>query len=283
MFDLESQIRGWRSDLAAAMGNVPEPLDELESHLRDDIDRRIQLGADAQSAFEAARAQLGEAGRLAQEFAKTSDRRWIPGWIAIGTVAAVVLLTAIWATAGASSGKVRPLLAWHVITVTGGYVAVLAVGMLAAWSVFSSTILRRSAARTRALQPVALKLSIAATIMTTIGVVLGAFWSREHLGRYWGFDLREIGGAAVIVWSVLLVAMAVHAARRSSRMTGLLLASLAGNVVVSLSWFGPGLTSGGPTFAPTSGPLLATFVLLQLVLMAWQAMRGRADQRLTAR
>jgi hypothetical protein len=40
MFDLESQIRGWRSDLAAAMGNVPEPLDELESHLRDD-DRRI--------------------------------------------------------------------------------------------------------------------------------------------------------------------------------------------------------------------------------------------------
>jgi hypothetical protein len=283
MFDLESQIRAWRADLAAAMGNAPEPLDELESHLRDDIDRRIRLGADAQSAFEAARAQLGEAGRLAQEFAKTGDRRWIPGWIAIGTVAAAVLLAAIWEAARASSGKVQPLMAWHVITVVGGYVAMLAVGMLAAWSVFSSTILRRSAARTRALQPVALKLSIAATIMTTIGVVLGAFWAREHLGRYWGFDLKEIGGAAVIVWSVVLVAMAVQAARRSSRMTGLLLASLAGNIVVSLSWFGPGLTSGGSTFALVSGPLLATFVLLQLVLMAWQAMRGRADQRLTAR
>jgi hypothetical protein len=277
MFDLESQIRAWRADLAAAMGNVPEPLvDELESHLRDDIDRRIQLGADAQSAFEAARAQLGEAGRLAQEFAKTSDRRWIPGWIAIGTVAAAVLLAAIREAAGASSGKVQPLLAWHVIAVVGGYVAMLAVGMLAAWSVFSSTILRRSAARTRALQPVALKLSIAATIMTTIGVVLGAFWAREHLGRYWAFDLKETGGVAVIVWSILLVAMAVHAARRPSRMTGLLLASLAGNIVVSLSWFGPGLTSGGSTFAPIRGPLLATFVLLQLVLMAWQAMRGRA-------
>src|SRR5438552_2273220 len=166
MFDLESQIRRWRSDLAAAMGNLPEPLDELESHLRDDIDRRIQLGADAQSAFEAARAQLGQAKRLAQEFARTSDRRWIPGWIAIGTVAAAVLLAAIWATARASSGKVGPLLA-----------------------------------------------------------------------------------------------------------------SLAGNLVGSLSWFGPGLTSGGPTFAPTSGPLLATFVLLQLVLMAWQAMRGRAAHK----
>src|SRR3954462_13017803 len=117
MFDLESQIRGWRSDLAAAMGNVPEALDELESHLRDDIDRRIRLGADAQSAFEAARAQLGEAGRLAPEFAKT-NRQWIPGWVGIGTVAAVVLLTAIWATAGPSSGK-GPLLAWHVVTVTG--------------------------------------------------------------------------------------------------------------------------------------------------------------------
>src|SRR5439155_8951122 len=138
MFDLESQIGGWRSDVAAAMGNVPEPLDELESHLRDDIERRIQLGADAQSAFEAARAQLGEAKRLAQEFAKTSDRRWIPGWIAIGTVAAAVLLAATWATARASSGKVQPLMAWHVITVVGGYVAMLAVGMLGAWSLFCS-------------------------------------------------------------------------------------------------------------------------------------------------
>src|SRR2546423_11962337 len=99
MFALKSQTRAWRADLAAAMGNVPEPLDELESHLRDDIDRRMRLGADAQSAFEAARAQLGQAQRLAEEFAKTGDRRWIPGWIAIGTVAAVVLLTAIWATA----------------------------------------------------------------------------------------------------------------------------------------------------------------------------------------
>src|SRR5258706_5840281 len=176
MFDLESQIRGWRSELAAAMGNVPEPLDELESHLRDDIDRRIQLGADAQSAFEAARAQLGEAARLAQEFAKTSDRRWIPGWIAIGTVAAAVLLSAIWEAARASSGKVQPLLAWHVIAIVGGYVAVLAVGMLAAWSVFFSTILRRSAAPTPELQPVALELSIAATIMTAISTVLGAFY-----------------------------------------------------------------------------------------------------------
>jgi hypothetical protein len=282
MFDLESQIRGWRSDLAAAMGNVPGPLDELESHLRDDIDRRMRLGADARSAFEAARTQLGEVGRLAREFAEAGDRRWIPGWIGIGAVAAAVLVTATWAMARASSGKVEPLLAWHVIAIVGGYVAVLAVGTLAAWSVISSTILRRGTARPGALRPVALKLSIAAAIMTTVGAVLGAFWAREHLGRYWGFDLKETGGAAVIVWSVILVAIAVHAARRSGRMTGLLLASLAGNIVVSLSWFGPGLASGGSTFAATSGPLLATFVLVQLVLMAWQAVGGRDDQRLTA-
>jgi hypothetical protein len=281
MFDLESQIRAWRSDLAAAMGNVPDALDELESHLRDDIDRRIQRGAGAQSAFEAARAQLGEPARLAQEFARTRERRWIPGWIAIGTVAAAVLVAAIREAARASSGKVQPLMAGHVIAVVGGYVAMLAVGMLAAWSVLSATILRRSPARNRrALQPVALKLSIVATIMTTIAVVTGAFWAREHLGRYWGFDLKETGGAAVILWSLLLVAMAIHAARHPSRMTALLLASLAGNIVVTLSWFGPALISGGSTFARLSGPLLATFILLQLVLMAWQAMRGgRAEQK----
>src|SRR3954471_17987552 len=128
MFDLESQIRGWRAELAAAMGDVAESLDELESHLRDDIDRRIRLGADAPSAFEAARAQLGEAGRLAREFAKAGDRRWVPGWIAIGTVAAAVLLAATWEAAGASGGEVQPLMAWHVIAIVGGYVAVLAVG-----------------------------------------------------------------------------------------------------------------------------------------------------------
>ena len=62
-------------------------------------------------------------------------------------------------------------------------------------------------------------------------------------------------------------------------MTGLLLASLAGNIVVSLSWFGPGLTSGGPTYAPTSGPLLAAGVRVQLVLRAWEAMRVRVAIR----
>ena len=72
MFNLESAIKDWRRKMLA--GGIPpgDALDELESHLRDDIEQRTQSGLDEQKAFEAAITQIGPAGTLKSEFAKSS-------------------------------------------------------------------------------------------------------------------------------------------------------------------------------------------------------------------
>jgi hypothetical protein len=70
MPDLEKQITAWRQQMLAAGIKTPALLDELQSHLREDIERQMQSGAEAQQAFETAVQRLGQACVLKAEFAK---------------------------------------------------------------------------------------------------------------------------------------------------------------------------------------------------------------------
>lgn len=73
MFDLEKQISEWRRQMLASGITFPVPLEELELHLREEIERQIELGLREQKAFETAAAQLGQAGILKKEFTKTKS------------------------------------------------------------------------------------------------------------------------------------------------------------------------------------------------------------------
>jgi len=75
MFNLEQSISAWRKEMLAGGVQSPVPLDELESHLRDDIARQMQSGLDPASAFAAAVRQIGSAGSLKTEFKKVGDDR----------------------------------------------------------------------------------------------------------------------------------------------------------------------------------------------------------------
>jgi len=68
MFDLEQAISDWRRRMLAAGITSPIPLEELEIHLRDDVERQMQSGSDVSQAFEAAVAQIGQAKVLHNEF-----------------------------------------------------------------------------------------------------------------------------------------------------------------------------------------------------------------------
>jgi hypothetical protein len=70
MFDLDRAITEWRRQLGAGALQAPELLDELESHLRDDIEEQVRSGSQAQSAFAAAVARIGKAAALQSEFGK---------------------------------------------------------------------------------------------------------------------------------------------------------------------------------------------------------------------
>ena len=71
MFNLEQAIADWRRR-AAWEGLASDVLDELESHLRDEIARQICDGAEPGRAFQNAVHLLGETAQLNEEFAKAT-------------------------------------------------------------------------------------------------------------------------------------------------------------------------------------------------------------------
>src|ERR1700733_3200210 len=75
MFNLEQSISAWRRRMLAAGITTPVPLEELESHLRDDIEQRLRSGLNPQQEFETAVKSLGQADPLTKEFAKEPSAR----------------------------------------------------------------------------------------------------------------------------------------------------------------------------------------------------------------
>jgi hypothetical protein len=76
MFFMEKHISEWRQRMLDAGIKTPEPLGELETHLREEIARQIRLGADEPSAYRAAAAQIGEPAAVKAEFEKVQPGSW---------------------------------------------------------------------------------------------------------------------------------------------------------------------------------------------------------------
>jgi hypothetical protein len=74
MRNLDNDIATWRQQLFAAGIKSAEVLDELENHLRDDLERRIRAGADAAQVFGMAVAQFGPPQSLKTEFEKVQNK-----------------------------------------------------------------------------------------------------------------------------------------------------------------------------------------------------------------
>ena len=76
MFDLEKSIAEWRKQMLAAGIKTPAPLEELEVHLREEIERQLKSGLDEQNAFRISVQQMGQPEMLNREF-KRSDRTFM--------------------------------------------------------------------------------------------------------------------------------------------------------------------------------------------------------------
>jgi hypothetical protein len=77
MFDLEKAIREWREEMHARGIKGFETLDELESHLRDDLEQQVRSGLDTKQAFDVARAGIGQPRSLQTEFGKIKSTELI--------------------------------------------------------------------------------------------------------------------------------------------------------------------------------------------------------------
>ncbi|MDB6036997.1 MAG: clpA [Verrucomicrobiales bacterium] len=76
MFNLEKALMEWRQQMIAAGVKSPETLNELEIHLRDDVEQPIRSGLNAQQAFNFAVQRMGQIETLNSEFRKLGGTKW---------------------------------------------------------------------------------------------------------------------------------------------------------------------------------------------------------------
>ena len=99
MFNLEQSITEWRQRMLAAGVKTPVPFEELESHLRDEIERNLRLGQSESEAFEAAVQTIGPARAVQSEFEKfealEDAHQWKHGQIWFGTILGLLQLVVI--------------------------------------------------------------------------------------------------------------------------------------------------------------------------------------------
>ena len=119
MFRLEKSITAWRQQMLAA-GINPASLNELELHLREEIERLMQTGLAANPAYEQAVAQMGQAQPLKTEFAKIGQNQWNQplAWMAWALFTASFFLPSYdngwgWQCAGLAATAVNWQDFWH--------------------------------------------------------------------------------------------------------------------------------------------------------------------------
>jgi hypothetical protein len=246
MFAWEQSIDEWRRTVAGQPGLTPETVAELESHLRDEMQRQLAAGIEPERAWTLALEQLGTPEALAREFTKVAGEKTAPWWplrVAAGITGLMALVLVGWLTSRCLDGRVSVLLAVHVGAITIGYSLSFVAALLTLCWIVEGTIRTRRPEQTRGLARGLYFLMWIAAGATGVGVLLGGVWAKEHMGRFWGWDPKETGGAVVLLWNVLMV---LFLRRCAGKEEDAILLGLVGSVLVWLAWFGvadlPGLT-----------------------------------------
>lgn len=99
MPNLEQSIAEWRKQMLTAGVSSPVPLEELEIHLREEIERQVNLGCSEAQAFRSAAQKIGPAQTVQYEFKKIeeaeAERKWKEGQIWLGAILGLLQLIGI--------------------------------------------------------------------------------------------------------------------------------------------------------------------------------------------
>jgi cation transport ATPase len=80
MFYLEQAILEWRRQMLAAGIKTPVPLEELDSHLREEIEQQMKSGLSEQEIFDSAVQKIGQAHMIQNEFKKVEKAKEARNW-----------------------------------------------------------------------------------------------------------------------------------------------------------------------------------------------------------
>ncbi len=147
-------------------------------------------------------------------------------------------------------------LATHVTCITLGYSTTYVAGMLGLLYVvlgMGTPVLSQKFARD--LYSMIYGMLCFSIFFSFVGTVLGGLWADDSWGRFWGWDPKENGALMIVLWN----ALCLHARWGGMvKARGLALLAVAGNIVVSWSWFGVNeLGIGLHAYGQTEGRLFA--------------------------
>src|SRR5688572_27971347 len=94
MFDLNHKIDCWKSAFAKKKTCSTDELQELESHLREEIAALVAAGRSEQEAFSASVSRLGDPDKICSEFAK-NEREFLCDHVALRGNSALVVLVGL--------------------------------------------------------------------------------------------------------------------------------------------------------------------------------------------
>lgn len=164
-------------------------------------------------------------------------------------------------------------LATHVVTITLGYSATFAAGLLAIMFILRGVLTRSLSEETaKAWGRMTYGIICFATLFSFIGTVLGGIWADQSWGRFWGWDPKENGALIIVLWNATIL----HARWGGMvRERGLMNLAIFGNIVTSFSWFGVnmlgiGLHSYG--FMDSAFKWLMLFIGSQVLFIALGAL-----------
>jgi hypothetical protein len=268
MFDLEQQIRAWRSTAARDFRGQTNTLDELENHLREAVESLVRSGSTPQQAWETALSRLGATKQIAAEFRKVSPLTAL-SWLPFKVVVTLHVSFAVWlAWFIVSRLADRPggaLLAFHVFFLTVGYTAVFAVGAIAVWSIILRAVRGWTDNEQTSLRSAICWWTAGGLALTLLGFVLGGIWARGQWGHFWNWDAREFAAVALLFWNGLVLGSLAWRPR-NERLAMLL--GLAGNAVVFACWFGPAILNTGLHSYGSTPTMLIGFLSALLLLVA---------------
>jgi hypothetical protein len=267
MHDVEERITAWRRATAKLLPGQPEIVQELEDHLREQIEVSLRAGLTSADACAQAIERLGDPRATAAEFGRLSDGRLTAWWPArlvfwgLPLFFVPFLALLCWRYL---SGSLEFLLVVHVFLVSLGYVATFASGGLGICCLCTQFLRPLTGRERRAWSRSLFLLTLVAGSTVLVGLVLGAIWTKVHWGRYWAWDPKETGAVLVLVWTgTLAIAQAKFSRGRSERVVPML--AVLGNAVTAVAWFGAHAVATGAALPALFPSLVISQVLLAML------------------
>ena len=238
MFDLNKAIAGWKERFARQRSCSRDELNELESHLREQVDALVAGGESESDAFATAVDQLGEPTLVCDEFAKNGRLSWLDAFaLSANRVLIVVAGVLSIGLAVLATWRGNALLGAHVASITFAYLVASLSCLIGVYAIIRSVLGKAADGEFRdRLDRQCRNLLWLTLSMTAVGFLLGACWSHQAWGRYFQWHPQEIG--ALVVFGIAMSLNIFVANRRASTMR-LGQVALAMSFVTLVAWFGP--------------------------------------------